>query len=381
MQLYHTDQFNYAAQANGAEMARSKRKLDAMHGLSVVAMAVVMLMAGCGKDVPQSESARTVLVVQPGAAAGMAGQAFAGEVHARQESPLAFRIGGNLVKRLVDAGQAVRQGQLLAELDPGDARLQAEAARADLLRLEGDLARYRKLLAQQLISRSAFDAQEAAYRAARAKYDLMRNQDDYTRLRAPRAGVIASRQAEAGQVVAAGQTVFVLAADGGREVAISLPEARIRDFSTGQRAVVVPWSAPDARLPGTLREIAAAADPQTRTYAARVALDAAVADQVELGQSARVFIADAAAAAGLRLPLTAVQRSDGGGSAVWVVTPDSKLRLQPVRLGAYGEDSVPVLEGVGAGAWVVAAGGHLLRAGEQVKPVDRRNRPVVVSGH
>lgn len=335
---------------------------------------VVLTLGACGRDPQPAEAMRTVLVVQPGAAAGMAAEAFAGEVHARQESALAFRVGGNLVRRLVDAGEEVKRGQLLAELDPGDARLQASAAQADMVRLGGDLARYRTLLAQKLISQSAFDGQQAAYRAARAKYELMRNQDDYTRLRAPRDGVIASRQAEAGQVVAAGQPIFLLAADGGREVAIGLPEARIRDFHTGQPAVVELWSAPGKRLPGHLREIAAAADPQTRTYAARVALDGAMAADAGLGQSARVFITGAPGG-GLRLPLAAVQRGDDGATAVWVVK-DGKAHQRPVRLGGYGEDSVPVLEGVGVGDWVVAAGGHLLREGEMVKPVDRRNRPV-----
>ena len=337
-------------------------------------LAIVLALAGCGGAAPPADTPRKVLVVQPGTAADMAAEAFAGEVHAHQESALAFRIGGNLSRRFVDAGEAVKQGQVLAELDPGDARLQASAAQADMARLGGDLERYRKLLAQKLVSQSAFDAQQAAYRAARAQYELARNQADYTRLRAPRDGVIAARQAEAGQVVAAGQPIFLLAADGGREVAIGLPEARIRDFHTGQQAIVELWSTPGRRLPGHIREIAAAADPQTRTYAARVALDGALAAEAGLGQSARVFIADATPG-GLRLPLAAVQRGEGGATAVWVVE-DGKAHQRPVRLGGYGEDSVPVLAGVQAGDWVVAAGGHLLREGEKVAPVDRRNRPV-----
>jgi len=172
------------------ELEGNKLRKPRARSLAVCAL-VVLTLGACGRDPQPAEAVRTVLVVQPGAAAGMAAEAFAGEVHAHQESALAFRVGGNLVRRLVDAGAAVKQGQLLAELDPGDARLQASAAQADMARLGGDLERYRKLLAQKLISQSAFDAQQAAYRAARAKYELMRNQDDYTRLRAPRDGVIA----------------------------------------------------------------------------------------------------------------------------------------------------------------------------------------------
>jgi multidrug efflux system membrane fusion protein len=297
----------------------------------------------------------------------------------------------------VDVGDEVKRGQLLAELDPGDLRLQAQAvqaqvaaAEAELARAAADRARYAKLAQQQLVSRSALDAQNAAYaaaagqaRAARAQLDVARNQAGYAQLRAPRDGVIAARQAEAGQVVAAGQTVFTLAGDAGREVAIALPETRIRDFHAGQPVLVELWSAPGTRLPGTIREIAPAADPQARTYAVRIALGATAAQSVELGQSARVYIADDSSAddgnaTTLRVPLAAVQRGAKGATALWVVDPATrKLHLTPVRLGAFGEDSVPVLHGVAVNAWIVAAGGHLLREDQLVTPVDRDNRPVL----
>jgi multidrug efflux system membrane fusion protein len=144
------------------------------------------------------------------------------------------------------------------------------------------------------------------------------------------------------------------------------------------------WNAPGTRLPGTIREIAPSADPQTRTYAARVALAGTAADAVELGQSARVYAragdGSAAAQSALRLPLAAIQRGDGGATAVWVVDPASHaLHSTPVRLGAFAEDSVPVLAGIKASDWVVAAGGHLLREGEVVAPVDGTNRPVATA--
>jgi multidrug efflux system membrane fusion protein len=208
--------------------------------------------------------------------------------------------------------------------------------------------------------------------------EVMRNQAGYSQLRAPRDGVIASRQAEAGQVVAAGQTIYTLAADGGREVAIGLPENRIREFSVDQPVLVELWNAPGERLPGTIREIAPAADPQTRTYAARVSLVGEAVNAVELGQSARVYVQEHGAKAALKLPLSAVQRGAKGGTAVWVVYPKTaKVSLRPVRLGAYGDTEEPVLSGVSATDWVVAGGGHLLREGQSVTPVDRDNRPVL----
>ena len=345
----------------------------------MLGMALLGMLAACGKADPVVEAPRPVLVMHPAAGADTAPAAYAGDIRARNESPLSFRIGGNLVKRLVDAGDRVRRGQLLAELDPGDAALQASAAQAEMIRIGGDLERYRKLVAQKLVSQSTFDAQQAAYRAARAQYELARNQSAYTRLLAPADGVIATRSAEAGQTVAAGQAIYTLAGDIGREVAIALPESRIREVSVGQQVMVELWSAPGRLLPGRVREISPAADPQARTYAARVALDGDAAKAVELGQSARVYMPQAGERAALRLPLSAVQRDgEGKPASVWVV--DAKTRrvhLAPVQLGAYAEGTVPLLGGVTADAWVVAAGGHLLREGQLVAPVDRDNRPVL----
>lgn len=362
-------------------------------------LSLVLLAAACGKQEEPPVTGVPVLVVRPDDGATAGWSAFAGEIRAREESPLAFRVGGKITRRQVDVGARVNRGDVLAEIDPGDLSLQAQAAQAqlaaaeaDLVRARGDQARYATLAEQQLVSRSALDAQTAAYkaaegqaRAARAQWDVARNQAAYAQLRAPADGAIASRQAEAGQVVAAGQTIFTLAGDGGREVAIALPENRIRDFHVGQAVLVSLWNDPDQRLSGTIREISPAADAQTRSYATRVALKDTDAQRVELGQSARVYVlgdgaANAAQTAQFDLPLAAVQRGPDGQPAVWVVDPNThQVHSRPVRLGTYGSDRVPVLGGITAQDWVVAGGGHLLREGQKVNPVDRDNRPVPAS--
>jgi len=358
--------------------------------LLAVAMAV---LAGCGGDDKAQEAPRPVLVVHPGGGDGMSLSAFAGEIRALEESPLSFRVGGQMVKRFVDAGDRVHRGDVLAELDARDLQAQADAAQAQRAAADAELARATTerqrlgaLVKDKLVSQSAYDAEDAAYkaaaaqaRAARAQFDVARNQAAYTQLRAPRDGVIATRTAEAGQTVTSGQAIFTLAGDKGREVVIALPESRVRDFRVGQPVLVELWSQPGERLPGRIREIGAAADPQARTYQARVALDPRVLSAVELGQSARVFVPGAVdgATPTLRLPLSALQRGAAGQTAVWVVDPAKRtLHLTPVRIGPYGEDSIPVLSGVRANDWVVSAGGHLLREGQSVAPVDRDNRPV-----
>ena len=359
--------------------------------MSVASLALAALLAGCGADAPPPEAPRTVLVARPVDDAQDGVSAFAGDVRAREESPLAFRVGGNLVRRDVDVGARVSRGDVLAVLDPGDLRLQAQAAQAQAAAAEGELVRARAdqqrfaaLAADQLVSRSALDGQTAALeaaegqaRAARAQLDVARNQAGYAELRAPRDGVIASREVEAGQVVAAGQTVMTLAVDGPREVAIALPESGLGDFAVGQPVAVELWNAPGRRIAGRIRELSPAADPQARTYAARVALTGDGAGAVALGQSARVYLQQDDAAGALSVPLSALQRGADGTAAVWVADVDAgTVRRVPVTIGALGESRVVVTRGLSPDDWVVSAGGHLLSEGQRVAPVDRDNRPL-----
>lgn len=352
-----------------------------------LAAGLLAALAGCGDDDAKQETARPAWVVQA-STQGAAPTAYAGEVRARFEPALAFRIGGKISKRFVDVGARVKKNQPLAELDASDVALQRDAAQAQLSSAEADLAlatseleRYRDLVDQQLVSRSLYDARvsqheaaQARVRQARAQADVSVNQAGYAVLRAPASGVIAQRLAEAGQVVAAGQTVFVLAEDGEREVAISVPERDARDFSVGRPLAVELWSRPGERFPGALREISPSADPQARTFAAWVSFEPGDTP-VDLGQSARVY-ANGGDQPVVTVPLSAVHEKDGG-AAVWVVDPAaSKVNLQPVVLGAYGEDRVPVREGLAAGDWVVAAGVHLLLEGQRITPIDDQNRPV-----
>ncbi|HEY4560850.1 MAG TPA: efflux RND transporter periplasmic adaptor subunit [Lysobacter sp.] len=356
--------------------------------LPVNALAGVLLtaaLAACGEAPAPVESPRPVLVTHA-TSAGATRTAFAGEIRAREEAALSFRIGGNLVERRVDVGDRVRRGDLLAVLDPGDVQAQARAAQARLTAAEAQLKRARAEQARlatlgrdQLVSRSSVEAQNAAAAAAQGEAEaareslaVARNQAAYSQLRAPRNGVIAARQAEAGQVVAAGQPVFSLAADGEREVAFAVPEGAATQVRPGQSVQVELWSNPDRRIAARVREVAPAADPVTRTFAVRAVLDA----DAPLGASARVHLQPDGDAA-LAVPLGAVQRGADGQAAVFVVDPKTGVaRLRPVATGAFGTDSVPVLRGIAASDWIVAAGGHLLRDGQKVAPVDRDNRPV-----
>ncbi|MDF2393996.1 MULTISPECIES: efflux RND transporter periplasmic adaptor subunit [Pseudomonas] len=349
-------------------------------------VSLAFFLSACGHEEPVQMGIRPAMVVQPEPSA-QAADSYPGEVRARYEPELAFRIGGKVSRRLVEEGERVKANQPLAELDPQDVRLQLEATRAqvtaatanlNLVRAERD--RYKTLLERQMVSRSQYDNAENLYRAGearlkqiKAEFDVANNQAGYAVLRAPQDGVVAKRAVEVGQVVAAGQTVFTLATDGEREVLISFPEQNYARFKIGQPVSVELWTQPGQRFDGRIRELSPAADPKSRTFAARIAFMAGKVP-AELGQSARVFIQHTDAQS-LSVPLSALS-AEGGATYVWRVDANNTLHKTPVRVGAFGEKSVPVLEGLSASDWVVAAGVHVLHEGLQVRPVDRSNRVV-----
>lgn len=339
-----------------------------------------LLLAGCGEKAPPPVAQpRTVLAhtVQAGSAASRA--EYSGEVRARHEVSLGFRVGGKLVARLVDVGDRVVAGQVLARLDSADLALSASGAEANLAAAAAERAfaqaearRYRELHAQQFVSAAALDAKDSALKAAEEKYralaaqsGLAGNQRGYAELRADSAGVVAAVLAEAGQVVAAAQPVLKLARSGEKEVLVAVPENRVAELEQAGEVAVILWAAPEKAYRGRVREVAPQADPVTRTYAARVSiLDAGA--EVRLGQTARVLLNKASGDAQTLLPLGSVFQQ-GAQPAVWLIDAEDHVHLRPVTVAAWREDGVAVKSGLADGERIVAAGAHKLTEGEAVR--------------
>lgn len=332
------------------------------------------MLAACSEAPPPPAAPKLVRTLTVGAgdpATDGATRSYSGEVRARIETTLGFRVAGKIIERRVDAGTAVKAGQVLARLDATDAGLQATQAEAQRSLAAADLARYRDLKAKNYISASALDARETTFKAAEAQAALARNQAAYTTLVADRAGVIGLVLAEPGQVVSAGQAVFRLAPDGEREIAIALPENEVSGFKLGQAAEVSFWATPGASakpLTGRLREISPVADPATRTYAARISLKDAD-PLLPLGMSATVrFPSGAPGETRLLVPLTAIFQQ-GQQPAVWRVGADNTVSLQAVKVAEFTDGGAVVSGGLAAGERIVVAGVNLLSAGEKVRVV------------
>lgn len=308
---------------------------------------------------------------------------YAGDVRGRFESQLAFQVGGKIVARHVDVGSAVKQGQILMEIDARDIEqtvnnysAQAAQAGAQLELSAKDLKRYRSLFEQDVVSRSQLDQIQCAYDVARARLDSAnallkngRNQLGYTRLRADQTGVVTTINAEIGQVVGPGQVVVSVVHDGEKEIEISVPENRIDAIRVSHVAQVTFWALPGLTLSGKIREISPVADPALRTYKARVAL-LKPSDQIRLGMTASVKMMNPEnRSEAPYIPLAALYQT-GNTPQVWIVQ-NGAVRLQAVTTGRLDNNQVQVLSGLKNGDVIVLAGVHKLREGQKVNVMGR----------
>ncbi len=321
---------------------------------------IALALAGCKEATPPAHTDRPALTMIVGAAAHEAGRLYGGEVRARHELNLSFRISGKLAARMADVGDRVKAGQVLARLDAADAGLQAGAAKAQAMLAEADLKRYRELRSKGFVSQSALDAKVAAFEAAEAQAGISRHQSDYTALLAEHDGVIAATMAEAGQVVAAGQTVLRVAEAGLREVAIEIPESELANRHVGDAAVV---TAGGERYEGRLRELSQVADPASRTYAARVSFSG---ERAALGMTAGVRFDGLSKTPELLIPLSAIYQKEKQ-TAVWIVGKDNSVTLREVTVAAYRDDGAVISAGLTPGERIVSAGVHRLSPGEKIR--------------
>lgn len=344
-----------------------------------------VLLTGCQANDSSPSTARVVLV-QAATGTRSASAVYTGEIRARHETDLSFRVGGKLAARLVDAGAEIKAGQPLARLDPNDLELAAIAARAQLSAAESDYAtartdrdRYADLLSRKFVSQAAFDAKDNALNSASARLEQARaqsritgNQTAYGTLSSGFPAIVTAVIAEAGQVVGAGQTVLRIARPDEKEVAISIPEGRIPELKAAKSLTVSLWAAPEIMMRGELRELSPAADPATRTYAARIRIPEAAPD-VRLGMTARVAL-DSGAEASLLVPLSAV--IDVGQGPLVRIVKDGKVISRPIQISRFREDGVDVAKGLDAGDLVIVTGAGKLVDGDvvQTKPLTPQDR-------
>jgi multidrug efflux system membrane fusion protein len=364
-----------------------------------LALAGIVALAACSKKEPAAPAPRPVVALAVHAdGSAMAAASLPGEVQARYSTPLSFRVGGKIIERRVRLGDVVKNGQILARLDPADAQknagsaqAQLEAAQHSLVYAKQQLDRDQAQAKENLIAPAQLEQTTNAYASAAAQRDqaaqqaaLSKDQLQYTTLIADHAGVITAEQADTGQNVSAGQAVYNLAWSGDIDVVCDVPESALAALSVGQTAKVTLAALPGRSFSARVRELSPAADPQSRTYRAKLTLDNPGPD-VRLGMTADIALsapsssdssANSAAnssanpaasqSSSFTVPATALFH-DGTQPAVWVVrSTDNALELRRVAVMRYNERTIVISQGLKDGERVVLQGVHTVTAGEKV---------------
>jgi RND family efflux transporter MFP subunit len=354
--------------------------------LLAVAPALVLMLCGCKREVaqetPPPRPVRTIVAEKGGLGQSIV---LTGQIQAEKEVALAFRIGGRIIERSVDAGDRVTPDQVVAKLDPQNELNSLRSARAALsaanARLEQDsnhFDRQETLLKQGWTTRANFDQAQKALRTAQAAVDdakaqveIAEDRVSYTQLKAGLIGTITRRAAESGEVVQAGQTVFMVARDSGWDAVFDVPAQVLRTAPGDADVTIALTDDPNITVKGRVRQVDPQADPVTRTFKVRVAvndpppemrLGATVTGRMEVDHGH-----------GISLPPSALTAT-GKNPAVWVVDPDSlTVALRPVEVLRFDSGTVVLSGGLDGGEIVVTAGVQALHPGQKVRPLGVRS--------
>jgi len=295
------------------------QKVIATIGALLIGTAII---SGCGSEKQSEDTSLKVRTITIGEESGTTSAGYAGTIHNKTETNLAFQIGGRVINKFVNVGDAAQSAYELAETNA---------------------KRYRELYAQQAISKLQLDQAEnqlnataAQLQQAQASLNLSSNQNSYTNLTAPDTGIITAFNIEAGQVVAAGQSVGTLAAGHDPEAVIALPEQEMTKVHVGSPANITFWALPDVTVQGVVREISPVPDPVARTDSTNISI-----------------------------PLTALVKDSNGNNAVYIIR-DKKAHLVPIKTGEFGKNSVIVTSGLAKGDIVITAGTQQLQEGTAV---------------
>jgi membrane fusion protein, multidrug efflux system len=342
-------------------------------------IAVTLSIAACGKEQPKKVEIRPVRVTAVQHAASGETISLTGQIQAKDQANLAFRIGGRLRERNVSVGDPVAPGQIVAKIESQDYQNALRSAEADLGSAQAVLAnaqntegRQSQLLSKGYTTRVQYDQAEQQLKTAQAQVESaqakLQNAKDnltYTDLKSDVAGTVTAKGAEPGEVVAAGRMVLQVATQGGRDAVFNVPAQLIRRSPRNPEVTVALSDDPAVVATGHVREVAPQADAATGTYVVKVGLDnppdtmrlgATIIGQVKM-QSEPV----------IQLPGTALTQSQGK-PAVWIVDPESKtVSLLPVTVGHYDTSSISVTDGLKDGDLVVTAGVQALRPGQEVR--------------
>ena len=362
---------------------RGGRRLRLIVLAAVVLIALAVLYAAFGRSAPPKaapDARPTVSVIVPQRQSVAAAVNGVGTLAARIDMPVGVAGEGGMVTRvLVQPGDWVGAGQVLATIDASVASQQSaqmaatiSAARADANVAQDQLDRANKLVARGFISRADIeqktatrDAAAARVKLAQAQYGEMNARRARLDIRSPAAGLVLTRAVEPGQIVSAGgPALFRVAARGEFELKAKLPEQDLARLHVGSPAQVTPVGA-SRSFAGSVWQLSPVIDPVTRQGDARIALGYDPA--LRPGGFAQAAIRGGTTDVPV-LPESAVE-SDAKGNFVYVIGAGNTVVRRDVKVGDVSDTGISIVGGLGGGEHVVLSAGAFLNPGDKVKPV------------
>lgn len=349
-------------------------------------MVLLVLLAGCGKEAPETvtEVIRPVKTITVGAAEEGLRRSFSGTVRAGREAALAFQVAGKVAEIAVAVGDRVAGDQLLARLDPYDYQLMVTglesnlaAARAAAKNSQAAYRRHTRLYENSTISKAELDLYEvqrdsdlAQVEALAAQLEQAKNQLDYTRLRAPFPGYISARRIEEHETVAAGQQVFTLVDPVRLKIVLGMPERLIARVQPSAPVGISLEILPGKTVPGVVTEIGVALDPAIGSYPVTVEI-ADPPPELRPGMAAEaVFTFGFPSGAGFVVPTSALlQDMLTGGNYLWVIE-EGAARRRTVETGSLVSDGVEIISGLSPGDVVVVAGANQAEEGMKLRVLE-----------
>lgn len=351
-----------------------------------VAVLLLFFLAGCSESTdeqPASKVVRPAKIFQVVDPASETFRNYPAEVEANADSKLAFRVSGQLIEFLVKPGNEVKEGQLLARLDPKDFKLSLDDRRARYALAKSQFKRAQKLLKRKLLAQSDYDKAKAELNVALSSLNVEKANLEYTYLRAPFTGTIAKVMAEQHENIQAKQTVLILQTRDQVDISIQMPEnivSRVKKDTQYQPTVIFD-SHPGKEFLVTVKEWDTQADPSTLTYKVVFSLPAPKAFTVLPGMSASIRIdltkVTDVSSSHFMLPVGAVFAAEdaplsSSARYIWKVDPETmKVSRAEVTVGEIRDQGIEVLSGIQPGDQLVSVGVHFLAEGMEVRPWNR----------
>jgi len=350
----------------------------------LLSVSLIVSLSACDDTAPEkkAEIIRPAKIITVGDPLAGAQRVYPGEVEAGERSEQAFRVGGELVKLPAKAGMRVKQGQLLAQLDPADFQLAVDEqqARFDLAKVQYE--RTETLVKQQLIPKSDFDTAKSNMLAAKADLRLAKAKLSYTRLLAPFDGVISTLNVKNHENVRQNEPILVIQTINNIDIAFNLSENIIsrlkKNSGKKSRPKVIFDSFPDKTYETTVKEFDTEADPQTRSYKVILTMP-----------TPKEFIALPGMSVNVQMDFSKISKSMGTALVVpveAVFSPEnkslkSKIRMvwkvdhktmqthaTEVSIGQINSQGLEITSGLQSGDQIITAGVNFIKEGQTVKP-------------